>query len=185
MGFFSFLKKQKSTKPSETIDEPIDFECMYPDINEIGIIGYKPTHIATCKKIWHDYVPDRGQSEILQGELLRQLEKLRYEAQNNGNMNWDDNFDLFCTFIKDTLLNSGLFDEDYEDKLARSLESIRNKGRYALSYQEGEISDDEVNPLLCAYVDNNLYDYIADAIAIFTEANPEPIMREIDNSIYR
>ena len=185
MGIFSFLKKQKYANPSESIDDPIDFESMYTDINEIGIRGYKPTHITTCKKIWRDYVPDRGQSGILQGELLRQLEKLRYEAQNNGNMNWDENFDLFCTYIKDTLLNSGLFDEDQKNKLALSLESIRNKGRYALSYQEGEISDDEANPLLCAYVDNDLYDYIADAIAIFAEANPEPIGREIDDSIYK
>ena len=47
--------------------------------------------------IWRNYVPEAGQSEILQGELLREIEKLREEAQGNGNRNWDGDFSCFVT----------------------------------------------------------------------------------------
>ena len=39
------------------------------------------------RRIWQDLVPEQGQSEWLQGELLRQIEKLRNEALGNGNIN--------------------------------------------------------------------------------------------------
>ncbi len=38
--------------------------------------------------IWSNYVPKSGQSETVQGELLRAIEKLRDEAHRNGNINW-------------------------------------------------------------------------------------------------
>ena len=41
-----------------------------------------------CREIWTRWVPKRGQSTVLQGELLRQIERLRHEAQANGNRNW-------------------------------------------------------------------------------------------------
>lgn len=42
--------------------------------------------------MWKNLVPKSGQADILQGEMLRQAEKLRKEACQNGNINWDDNF---------------------------------------------------------------------------------------------
>lgn len=39
--------------------------------------------------------------------------------------------------------------------------------------------------MLFAYVDHDLYDYIADAIAIFAEKNPKPVYYEKKNFIYR
>ena len=81
-------------------------------------------------------------------------------------------------------MGSGLFEEERE-RLAKSIETVRKHGRYAKSYHDGEISDDDANPMLFAYVDDDLYDYITDAIAVFCEANKDPIKRDIDESIYR
>lgn len=62
---------------------------------------YTEKYLEECKDIWKNFVPDSGQSDVLQGELLRMVEKLRWEAQNNGNINWNEDFEYFC-FILET-----------------------------------------------------------------------------------
>ena len=41
-------------------------------------------YFEKAKFIWKNYVPKRGQSEFVQGELLRAIEKLRDKAQRSG-----------------------------------------------------------------------------------------------------
>lgn len=50
---------------------------------------YDQQYFEECRIIWRNFVPKSGQADSLQGEMLRQIEKLRYEAQNNGNINWE------------------------------------------------------------------------------------------------
>ena len=38
-------------------------------------------YFNVCKEIWTRWVPQRGHAQVLQGELLRQIERLRHEAQ--------------------------------------------------------------------------------------------------------
>lgn len=180
MGLLSWLKKDERKK-----ENLLDFESMYDSVDDLGIRGYKLSHLETCRRIWYDYVHESGQSDCIQGELLRQLEGLRNEARNNGNINWDDNFDYFCRFIEKNLIESGLFEGDEKNKIKGCLSIIKSRGRYAYSYNNGEISDNEANPMLFAYVDDDLYDYIADAIAVYAEANIEPIPYKGNDAIYR
>ena len=70
----------------------MDSESMYTVINDLGIRGYRLRRMNILRRIWQEMVPEQGQSEWLQGELLRQIEKLRNEALGNGNINWDDNY---------------------------------------------------------------------------------------------
>ena len=65
-----------------------------------------------CNHIMNNLVPARGQADSLQGELLRELEKLRYEAQNNGNQNWDEWFVFFCDHIKAQLCSQSIFSDE-------------------------------------------------------------------------
>ena len=60
---------------------------------------YEQQYFDECKYIWKNYVPQAGQADNLQGELLREIEKIRCEAQDNGNINWDDDYSYFCDFI--------------------------------------------------------------------------------------
>ena len=60
-------------------------------------------HLDEARTIWNEQVPSRGQAETVQGELLRSVEKLRWEAQTNGNINRDDQFELLAAFIETTL----------------------------------------------------------------------------------
>lgn len=166
-------------------DEPIDFESMYIIVNQLGVRGYRAKHFEICKKIWDKYVPESGQSDALQGELLRQAEMLRNEAMDNGNKNWDDNFVWFCNLIAETLISAQLFDESEKNTLRNSLEYIKQCGEYAKQYNDGKIPDDEVNPMLFAYTDDDLYDYIEDAIARFSMENEDVIPYKNKDFIYR
>ena len=178
---FGFLKR----KNKDVQNDLVDFDSMYVVVNELGIRGYEASHFETCKKIWKELVPEEGQADSLQGELLRQAECLRNEAQRNGNINWDDNFEWFCDFIKNTLADTKLFDENQTKVIRGALDYIKKCGQYAYDYNTGVISDAEANPMLFAYVDDDLYDYIEDAIALFAESNPQLIKYEHKDFIYR
>jgi hypothetical protein len=58
---------------------------------------------AVAGWIWRNLVPKSGQADTVQGELLRAVEKLSWEAQNNGNINWDDRFEMLIEFLRATL----------------------------------------------------------------------------------
>jgi hypothetical protein len=53
--------------------------------------------------IWRNLVPGWGPCDSVQGELLRSIEKLRVEAQNDGNANWDDGFAGYVDYLDRTL----------------------------------------------------------------------------------
>lgn len=73
-------------------------------IDELIEQEYEQQYFEECKFIWQNFVPKRGQARNLQGELLREIENIRCEAQDNGNVNWDDDFTYFCEFIKQSLI---------------------------------------------------------------------------------
>lgn len=62
-----------------------------------------------AKQIWQQDVPKSGQAETVQGELLRAVEKLRDEAQRNGNMNWDDGFEILLGYLERHLLDAAVY----------------------------------------------------------------------------
>ena len=51
--------------------------------------GYRQKYGQECRRIWQRLVPPEGQAATVQGELLREIEKLYHEAWRNGNINWD------------------------------------------------------------------------------------------------
>ena len=166
-------------------DDSIDFNSMYEVVDALGIRGYKIKNLNVCKQIWNELVPESGQADTVQGELLRLLESLRWEAQHNGNHNWDDNYSYFCGFIRNILSEFLIEDNPQKDKLCAAIEYVKECGEYALKYNSGYISDDDVNPMLLAYTDDDLYDYIADMIAEFYKGHPTEIAYIAKDYIYR
>lgn len=163
MGLFEFFRRKKSVLSiADLIQQP-----------------YEQKYLEECRKIWQTWVPPRGQSTVLQGELLRACEKLRHEAQDNGNINWDDHdFPYLCSFLKEQLCHLDIFSEEEQLRLALAINHLLTCGRYAFRFNEGEIPDDAVQPELIAYLDDNLYDIIADAVGQFYLTHPEPIPHE-------
>lgn len=66
-----------------------------------------------------------------------------------------------------------------------ALNYIKECGMNAYQYHTGKISEDDVNPMLFAYTDDDIYDYIEEAIAIFAEANPQKITYDAKDFISR
>ncbi|AJH17093.1 hypothetical protein ACFVV6_26855 [Bacillus mycoides] len=122
-------------------------------------------YFEEAKSIWKSQVPKNGQSDTIEGELIRAVEKLRYEAQNNGNGNWDEGLERFCEYIWDILNDSKTFESN-------SLEEIKFDIKTLLDYE---------NP----YLEDDLYDRITDRVVEWSIAHNGPISREKDPKQYR
>ena len=115
--------------------------------------------------IWKNYVPSSGQADTVQGELLRANEKLRDEAQRNGNCNWDSGHEILADFILTTLVDSPDVTE------AARLELRRDIGR-VLDYE---------NP----YTEDDLFDRIERTIFDWYLLNRDPIPRAVNPDLHR
>ncbi|MDU9693841.1 hypothetical protein O0Q50_21925 [Priestia aryabhattai] len=115
-------------------------------------------YFEEAKKIWQSYVPPSGQADTVEGELLRAVEKLRYEAHNNGNGNWDEGFKMFCNYLLETLANDKAFNLEAQTELATDIKRLLD-----FDYP---------------YLEDDLYDRIADRIVEWSEFHKGPIKRE-------
>lgn len=145
------------------------------NINDLINKDYKQKYLKECKYIWKEYVPEKGDSEYLQGELLRELEVIRNEAQKNGNINWDNNLEHYCHYIQDNVCSDIHFSQKEKNEISTILNYFIECGNYAKSIKEGKISKEDADMNKIAYTNNNLYDIIADAIGKFQKYNPKPI----------
>lgn len=154
-------------------------------IEDIISKSYNQKYFAECKYIWKNYVPKSGQSKNLQGELLREIEKIRCEAQDNGNINWDDDYSYFCDFIRKALLEQSVFSSEEKEEITLIMSYIKECGVYAQKFNSGKISEDDVDMKKIAYTNDNLYDIICDKIGRLQKENPDPIPYEKNHGIKR
>jgi hypothetical protein len=135
-------------KPSKTLQPDFPTKLQHPEI---------------AKKIWKELVPPIGQADTVQGELLRAVEKLRDEAQRNGNINYFDSHKLLAKFISDTLVNSELFDK-------KEIAKIKSESKKLMKASS-------------PYIDDDVYDYLTDQICVFYLKNIELVRHEQNPSI--
>ena len=62
-----------------------------------------------ARAIWKEFVPQSGQADTVQGELMRAVEKLRDEAIRNGNANWDKGFKILLRYLDQHLTDAAVF----------------------------------------------------------------------------
>ncbi len=151
MGSRLFLERRKKLKDitlQELIDS--DYEQKYRDV---------------CEFIWQQYVPQSGQSDVFQGELLRVVEKLRYEAWEYDNIHWSNDHVYFCDFICEGLCNQKIFTKAEKRMFTMITEHLKRTGSYSRRYHMGLVADKDLNKNLLAYKEHNLYDILADAVA--------------------
>lgn len=169
MGIFDKFKKKSS--------------CI--KIEEIISKEYNQKYFDECKYIWQQYVPENGQANNLQGELLREIEKIRCEAQDNGNINWDDDYSYFCDFISKTLSKQLIFSKVEKEEIILIMAYIKECGIYAQKFNSGKISEEDVDIERIAYINDNLYNIICDRIGQLQKENPKPIPYEKNKDIKR
>lgn len=118
------------------------------------------THVALDEDvhawIWEELVPLSGTAGTVQGELLRAVESLRSEARRNGNGNWGQRFEELLDVLEYYLLDGDIVPEARRFEIGDDIARLRNS---------------EFTP----YLDNDLYDRLADAVVTFCESNPELI----------
>jgi len=125
-----------------------------------------PTHLQNpeiAQKIWKELVPPIGQAGTVQGELLRAIEKLRDEAQRNGNINFSNSHKLLAQFISDSLINSTLFDKNEMAKIKSECKKLM------------KASD--------PYTEDDVYDYLTDQVCVFFQKNKDLIQHEMNPEI--
>lgn len=132
----------------------------------------------TASWIWKNLVPKAGQSLTLQGELLRAVEKLRYEAQSNGNINWDDNFDRFIDFLHEHLVIRSTLPDATKLSIVADLSRLRD---FLPVDQLEEHSQDQLLP----EIEDELYDRLTSGVVAFSRLNSTVIPRETDPGLYR
>jgi hypothetical protein len=116
------------------------------------------------KDIWKNFVPKSGQADTVQGELLRAVEKLRDESFRNGNINWDEGFEIFIDLLRHYLVNTKIFSEEKTVLLDYYLKKIGDGG------------------VPC--MDESAYDEISDAIIEFYKHYGSLPHKKIEN-LYR
>lgn len=118
------------------------------------------TYFDEARQIWSEQVPPRGQSDTVQGELLRGIEKLRWEAQTNGNVNWSDQFSNFASWIERTLIDSQVFDVNAVAEIGDDIGRLR-----AFEHPE---------------TDDAPYDRLTDRVVEWSREQGRPVPREHD-----
>ncbi len=108
-------------------------------------------YFEKAKFIWQNYVPKSGQSEFVQGELLRAIEKLRDEAHRNGNINFNEKcHGILIRFLREKLSNKKVFDK-------KTIEQI-NEDLDRLSIEEQPYTWDDIFDRICdRVVDWNIF----------------------------
>ncbi|NML41547.1 hypothetical protein HHL17_30465 [Chitinophaga sp. G-6-1-13] len=123
---------EKKTLPS------LDIAYIHHSVN-------KGNYFETAKLIWQKLVPKSGQAETVQGELLRAVEKLRDEAQRNGNGNFHENcHGILVAYLRKYLTEESGFEREIIAGIDEDLDKLSSKGR--------------------PYTDDDLYDRITNRI---------------------
>ena len=147
-----------------------------------------------CRYIWKNLVPKQGQADNLHGEMLRQVEALRWEIQENGCINWDESFDYFCDFLSTEFVGLGHMDFNYvlthdeRSKAHALIIGIQNMGRINVKWQAGGMSDKKFEKkiaTLATFIEDEPYDFLCDLIGKFYKFHDNIIPYEKNPKVYR
>jgi hypothetical protein len=122
-------------------------------------------YFEQAKHLWKTYVPKSGQANTVQGELIRAVEKLRDEAQRNGNGNWDVGFEILSDFLTQTLCDTSVFSSDQIQRIRETISQLR-------------IPDE---PCL----QDDLFDELTDWVVEWYLKHPDPIPLAPNPKLYR
>ncbi|MFB6454081.1 ankyrin repeat domain-containing protein [Chitinophaga sp. Hz27] len=117
------------------------------DVQQLHAFVQQNDYFNAAKLIWQQLVPKSGQAQTVQGELLRSIEKLRDEAQRNGNANFNENcHGRLIAYLKLKLVTSNYFDA------AKSLE-INHHLKILSSKNTPYLSDDIYDSIVSNIID--------------------------------
>ena len=132
----------------------------------------------TAQWVWENLVPRSGQADSVQGEVLRAIEKLAWEAQKNGNINWDVGFEKLVSFLKEVFLAESSFTERTKKSIETDLSRLEN-----FIFPTELENREQAHLLPC--VDDALYDRLEGYLVEFCIYNQKVIALKEDPEQYR
>jgi hypothetical protein len=143
--------------------------------HEINLTG---SDDDVARWIWKTLVPKSGQAAFVQPEILRAIEKLRWEAQTNGNINWNDRFEMLIDFIEEKLTSQPCFSNE-------ALASVRNDLNRLRHFRPvAELTDDSQIAEL-PYIDDDLYDRLTGHLITYCRNHPQLVQHVANPDQYR
>ena len=118
------------------------------------------------ERLWAALVPDKGQADTLQGELIRIAGKLTDQAFRNGNMNWDADHERMWRYIGRHLDDPGTFSAEERVLIRDKIEEIIR------DYDKPDVS----GAGCCYYI-------ISEKVVDWCMAHPSPIPHRADEGL--
>ena len=172
---FSWMKKR--TLSTQTTPAPTDDTVEGPDRSGVEEIPCGGDDHEIASWIWKNQVPRSGQSLSVQGELLRAVEKLRYEAQSNGNINWDANFEKLIDFLHQNLVKRSTLPDEMKLSILADLSRLRN-------FLPVDKLEDHSQDHLLPYIQDDLYNRLTSGVVEFSRLNTKLIRRGADPELH-
>ena len=123
--------------------------------------------------LWEHLVPEDGFADSMQGEAMRALELLAWEAQNNGNLNWNRSFDNLILFLRQFFLSGVAAEANiYSNETQASIDSdlIRLSNFLMPTELDSRVYIDEL-----PYTQQDLYDRLTQHLVSFCRHFPHPL----------
>ncbi|ACJ30261.1 Conserved hypothetical protein [Shewanella piezotolerans WP3] len=148
-------------------------------VNSIPLSGSVPVEVNLAGDshdvalwIWEQLVPQVGSATTLQGEIIRAIELLSWEAQNNSNLNWDNSFDALIAFLKEAFLGQSMLARWLSDTDKKQIAA--DLARLSCFILPTEL-DSRVYVEELPYINDDLYDRLTDYLVQFCRQHPAVI----------
>lgn len=155
-------------------------------VNSIPLSGSVPVEVNLAGDshdvalwIWEHLVPQVGSADSLQGEVIRAIELLSWEAQNNSNLNWDASFDALVAFLREAFLGQSML--AHYLTVADKEQVAADLDRLSCFILPTEL-DSRVYVEELPYINDDLYDRLTDYLIQFCRQHPAVIYLRISKS---
>jgi hypothetical protein len=148
-GSILFLRKIESM--NESLEEIKDIYEYKINLSNFEDITKNHDYIEKQKKIWKEFVPPSGQAKTVQGELLRIVEKLKYESFNNGNGNWDRGFTTLVKYLSSKFLDENVFTKRELNEIKMVIGHLKNYKYPSLNEYYFDMLSNRVVDFYCFY----------------------------------
>jgi hypothetical protein len=144
--------------------------------NDINLTG---SNNDIARWIWKTLIPKSGQAPFVQAEVLRAIEKIRWEAQGNGNINWDDRFEMLIDYIEEKLASQPCFSVEAKASIRDDLSRLRG---FTPVSETTDVSDLAAHG---PYTDDDLYNRLTEHLIMYCRNHPQLIPHVADPKQYR
>ncbi len=123
-------------------------------------LNFKGRYQKEYDELFDLLVPQSGEAESVQGELVRAIRKLESDYYRNGSANFFPSYQRLATFLRQRLRLKSIFDEETMRQIEEDIEIMRQHGRGLTG------------------ADENCYDRITDCVVEYCRARPHLIWRD-------